>query len=51
MTSKLEKLLKDVKGIRKASDALKYDLLTTPFSTVNNLIGGIPRGRFTIVAG
>lgn len=49
----IDKLLKDYKdlGITKASDAVKYSLFTTPFSTVNSLIGGIPKGRFTTIAG
>lgn len=49
----IDKLLKDYKdlGITRASEAVKYSLFTTPFSTVNSLIGGIPKGRFTTLAG
>ena len=54
MTNKeIDKILKDYKdlGITRASDATKYEFYSTPFSTVNNLIGGIPKGRFTTIAG
>ncbi len=54
MTNKeIDKILKDYKdlGITRASDATKYEFYLTPFSTVNNLIGGIPKGRFTTIAG
>ena len=49
----IEKLLKEHKdlGITRASDAVKYELFSTPFSTVNNLIGGIPKARFCTFAG
>tara|TARA_R110002074_G_scaffold402324_1_gene607117 strand:- start:176314 stop:177414 length:1101 start_codon:yes stop_codon:yes gene_type:complete len=51
--TKLDKLLEDYKdlGITRASDATKYEFYTTPFASVNSLIGGIPIGRFTTVAG
>lgn len=39
-------------SISLASESkLNYKLITTPFATLNNLIGGIPRGRFTTIAG
>lgn len=38
-------------GITKASEATKYTFYDTPFATVNSLIGGIPVGRFTTIAG
>lgn len=49
----IDKILKDYKnlGISRASQAVEYEFYQTPFSTVNNLIGGIPKGRFTTVAG
>jgi len=49
----IDKILKDYKdlGITRASDATKYEFYSTPFSTVNNLIGGIPRARFCTIAG
>lgn len=37
--------------LKIASDTEDYGTLTTPFDTVNNLIGGIPIARFTTVAG
>ena len=53
MTTNIDKILKDYKdlGITRASDAIKYTLFQTPFATVNNLIGGLPRGRYTTLAG
>jgi len=49
----LEKLLEEFKdlGITKASEGIKYGFYDTPFASVNSLIGGIPLGRFTTVAG
>jgi RecA/RadA recombinase len=51
MKSEIDKLLKDIPSIRKGSDAIHYTFLDTPFATVTNLIGGIPRARFTTLAG
>jgi hypothetical protein len=53
MPPEIDKILKDYKdlGITRASESVKYNLFTTPFSTVNSLIGGIPKGRFTTLAG
>lgn len=53
MTIDINKILKDFKGtgIKRASDAFKFTTYPTPFATVTNLIGGIPKGRFTTVAG
>lgn len=53
MTKNLEKILEKFKaaGIKRASEATKYEFFSTPFPTVTNLIGGIPRGRFTTIAG
>ena len=50
---KLNKLLEQYKdlGITRASEATKYTFYDTPFATVNSLIGGIPIGRFTTLAG
>lgn len=49
----LKKLLKDFKdlGITTATDASKYTFFDTPFPVVNSLIGGLPKGRFTTLAG
>ena len=38
-------------GITKASEAAKYEFYSTPFASVNSLIGGLPIGRFTTIAG
>lgn len=53
MTTNIDKILKDFKdlGISKASDAIKYNMFDTPFASLNNLIGGIPKARFTTLAG
>jgi RecA/RadA recombinase len=49
----IEKLMEEFKdlGITRASDATKYEFYTTPFASVNSLIGGLPIGRFTTIAG
>lgn len=49
----IDKLLKDFTklGIKKASEATEFGFLDTPFASVNRMIGGIPIGRFTTVAG
>jgi len=49
----ITKILKDFKdlGITTASDSIKYNFFDTPFPTVTSLIGGIPKGRFTTIAG
>lgn len=51
--SKIDKLLEEYKdlGITRASEGTKYEFYDTPFASVNSLIGGIPLGRFTTVAG
>lgn len=59
MSDKLKKLKNLIKKVSEktgatikiASEIATYNFLDTPFVTVNNLIGGIPRGRFTTVAG
>lgn len=48
--NKLLEKLKDL-GITRASEATKYGFYDTPFATVNSLIGGLPIGRFTTLAG
>lgn len=49
----LEKVNKKVGStvLQVASEATAYEFLDTPFATINNLIGGIPLGRFTTIAG
>jgi RecA/RadA recombinase len=49
----IQKILKDFQGlgISTATNATKYSLYPTPFSTVNSLIGGIPKARFSTFAG
>lgn len=49
----INKILKDYSklGIRRASDAYKFTNYPTPFAAVTNLVGGIPKGRFTTIAG
>lgn len=49
----IKKLLKDFShlGITTATNATKFNLFTTPFPVVNNLIGGFPKGRFTTLCG
>lgn len=42
---------KDSTVMSYASQGIKYTFLKTPFPTVDNLIGGIPRGRYTTVCG
>jgi len=49
-TEQLLEQFKDL-GIVKASEATKYEFYATPFAAVNSLIGGIPMGRFTTIAG
>ena len=48
----IDKLLNSDKfknlGITKASEAAKYEFYSTPFASV---IGGLPIGRFTTIAG
>jgi hypothetical protein len=38
-------------SIKLGTECIEYKLLDTPFPTLNTIIGGIPRGRFTTVAG
>lgn len=49
----ISKILKDFEGlgITTASNATKYEFYNTPFPTVNNLIGGLPKARFSTIAG
>jgi len=58
--NKLEKIKTLAKKLSASSGATieigteivgRYKLLETEFSTVNSLIGGIPKGRFTTIAG
>lgn len=60
MSDKLKKIQNAIKKINEqadspilklASDTKGYELLDTPFSTVNSMVGGIPRGRFSTIAG
>lgn len=37
--------------LKLGSELTDFGLLDTPFDTINNLIGGVPIGRFTTVAG
>jgi recombination protein RecA len=49
----IDKILKDFSsfGISTATNATKYTTYPTPFSSLNSLIGGIPKARFTTFAG
>lgn len=49
----ISKILKDFEGlgITTASNATKYEFYSTPFPTVNSLIGGLPKARFCTIAG
>lgn len=49
----ISKILKEFEGlgITTASNATKYEFYDTPFPTVNNLIGGLPKGRYVTIAG
>jgi len=49
----ITKLLKDFKdlGITTATDSIKYNFFDTPFPSINSLIGGLPKGRFTTLGG
>lgn len=49
----ITKLLKDFEslGITTATNSAKYSFYSTPFPTINSLIGGLPKGRFSTFAG
>lgn len=60
MSEKLDRLNKALNTLSKkygketlkfANTADEVELLETPFSTVNSLIKGLPRGKFTTIAG
>jgi recombination protein RecA len=50
---KTQKLIEQFEslGITTASKATKFGFLDTPFASINSLIGGLPVGRFTTIAG
>jgi len=51
MTKEIDKILKNLPSLRRASDVNYFKFLDTPFATVTNLIGGLPLGRFLTFAG
>lgn len=54
---KLNRLIKKVQdklgdgSLTLGSELASFGFLDTPFATINNLIGGIPNGRFSTIAG
>lgn len=57
MDNKIKNLIKKINDkfespvLGLASEFVPYELMDTPFTTLTTLVGGIPYGRFTTVAG